>query len=120
MTTLLLRDSVEEMPAFTVSLNGIALHRRVVEKSIPCIQDFVRSPRFTQRDFFSDTGIILLVSAVNAAGSMRDQSTCEPWANVLPEGYEATLLDLRKAFDAALSDGKRHRIHRRDGSECAA
>ena len=99
MTTLFLRDSVEELPAFTVNLNGIAVSRRLVEKSIACIRDFVRSPRFTQRDFFSDIGINLLVSAINAAGSMRDQSTCEPCANVLPDGYEATLVDLKKAYD---------------------
>ena len=85
-----------------MSLNGIALHRRVVEKSIACIQDFVRSPSFIQRNFFSENGINLLVSAVNAAGAMRDQTTCGPWANVLPEGYEATLVDLRKAYDAVV------------------
>ena len=78
MTILFLRDSVEELPVFTVSLDGIALNRRFVEKSIACIQDFVRSSRFTQRDLFSDNGISLLVSAVNIAGSIRDQSTCEP------------------------------------------
>ena len=86
-------------PSSSLLLNGIATDRRVVEKSIACIQHFVKSPRFTQRDFFSDNGISLLVSAVNIAGSIRDQSTCEPWANVLPEGYEATLMDLRKAYD---------------------
>ena len=102
LTTLFLRDSVEDFPAFTVKLTGIGLSRRLVEKSIACIQDFVRSPRFTQRDFFSDNGVNLLVSAVNAAGSMRDQSTCEPWANVLPDGYEATLVDLRKAYDVVV------------------
>ena len=102
MTTLFLRDSVQELPAFTVSLNGIALNRRDVETSIAYVQSFVRSPRFTQRDFISDNGINLLVSAVNAYGSMRDQSTCEPWAQVLPEGYEATLVDLRKACDAVV------------------
>ena len=91
-----------ELSVFTVSLNGIALNRRVVETSIACAQSFVRSPRFTQRDFFSDNGINLLVFAVNAAGSMRDQLTCELWANVLPEGYEATLVDLRKAYDAVV------------------
>ena len=85
-----------------MSLNGIALHRRVVEKSIACIRDFARSPRFIQRDFFSDKGITLLASAVNAAGSMRDRSTCEPWVNVLPEGYEATLVDLLKVYDAVV------------------
>ena len=102
MTTLFLRDSVEELPAFTVKLNGIGLSHRLVEKSIACVQDFVRSTRFTQRDFFSDNGVNLLVSAVNAAGSMRDQSTCEPWASVLPDSYEATLVDLRKAYDVVV------------------
>ena len=102
MTNLSLRDSVEELPAFTVSLNGIALNRRVVERSIACVQSFGRSPRFTQRDFFSDNGINLLVSAIDAAGSIHDQSNCEPWANVLPEGYEATLVDLRKTYDAVI------------------
>ena len=119
MTTFFLRDSVEELPVFTVSLNGIALNRRVVETSFACVQSFVRSPRFTQRDFFSDSEINLLASAVNAAGLVRDQSTCEPWANVLPEGYEATLMDLRKRMMLWLSDGKRRGIHQRDSSDCA-
>ena len=102
MKTLFLQDSVEELPAFAVSLDGLALNRRVVETSIACVQSFVRSPRFTQRDFFSDNGITLLVSAVNAAGSLRDISTCEPWANVLPEGCQANLFDLKKAYDAVV------------------
>ena len=34
--------------------------------------------------------------------SVRDQSTCEPWANVLLEGYEATLVDLRTAYDVVV------------------
>ena len=102
LTTLFLRDSVEKLPAFTVGLNGTSLNRRVVERSIACVQSFVRLPRFTQHDFFSDNGINLLVSAIDAAGSIRDQSNCEPWANVLPEGYEATLVDLKKAYDAVV------------------
>ena len=102
MTTPFLRDSVEELPTFTVSLNGVTLSRRVVEQSITCVQSFVRSARFTQRDFFSDNGINLFVSAVNAAGWMREQSTCDPWANVLPEGCEATLVDIRKAYNVVV------------------
>ena len=64
------------------------------------MQSFVRSPQFTQRDIFSDNGIGLLASAVNAAGTMRAESSCEPCANVLPERYEATVVDLKKAYDA--------------------
>ena len=78
MTTLFLRDSIEELPAFTVSLDGAALNRRAVDTSIVCLQSIVRSPRFTQRDSFSDNGITLIVSAVKAAGSVRDKSTCVP------------------------------------------
>ena len=33
---------------------------------------------------------------------MREQSICDPWANVLPEGYEATLVDQRKAYDVVV------------------
>ena len=102
MTTLFLRVSAEELPAFTVRLNGIALNRGVVERSTSCVQSFARSPRFTQRDLSSDIGINLLVSAIDAAGSIREQSNCEPWANVPPEGYEAALIDLRGAYDAVV------------------
>ena len=113
MTTLFLRDSVEKLPVVTVSLDGVALDCRVVETSIACVKSFVPSPRFNQRDFFSDNGITLLVSAVNASVSIRDKSTCEPWVNVLPAGYEATLGDLRKAYDAVVV----RRTDARDTSE---
>ena len=33
---------------------------------------------------------------------MRDQSTCEPWASVLPDGHEAILVDLKKAYDVVV------------------
>ena len=102
MTTLFQRDSFEELPAFTVSLGGVALNCRLVETSIACMRSFVRSPRFTKRDFFSDNGINLLESAVNAAVSIRDKSIGKPGANVLPERYEATVVDLKTAYDAVV------------------
>ena len=102
MTNLFLRDSVEELPTFTASLVGVALNRRVVGASIACVQSFVRSPGFTQRDFFSDNGINHLASAVNAAGSIRDKSSLEPWANLLLEGYEATVDDLKREYGAVV------------------
>ena len=44
----------------------------------------------------------LLVSAINAAGSIRGKLIYESWANVLREGYEATVADLKKAYDAVV------------------
>ena len=78
------------------------MNRRVVEQSTACVQKFVRSAWFTQRDFFSDNGINLLVSVVDAAGSIRERPTFEPWTNVLPEDYEASIVDLRKACYAVV------------------
>ena len=48
-----------------------------------------------------------------AAGFILDKSTYEPWANVLPEGYEATVVDLKKAYDAIVV----RRKNARDTSE---
>ena len=102
MTTLFLRDSVEDCTKFSVNLDGVALNRRQVETSIACVQSFVRSPRCTQRHLSSDNGIGQLVSAISAAGTIREEPIFEPWANVLPQGYEATVVDLKKAYDAVV------------------
>ena len=62
----------------------------------------MRLPSFTQRDFFSDNEIGLLVSAISAAGTIREESSYEPWANVFPEAYEVSVLDLMRAYDAVV------------------
>ena len=120
MRTLFLWDSVEELPAFSESLDGVHLNRRLAEASIACVKSFVRSPRFTQRDFFSDNGIGLLVSVFKAAGSIREKLTYDPWVNVLPEGYEANVVDLKRAFDAVVVRQKdaRDTSERRFGLRC--
>ena len=67
------------------------------------MQSFVRWPRFNNlRDFFTDNGIGLFISAVSTAGTTREESFYEAWANVLPEGYETTVVDLRKAYEAVV------------------
>ena len=102
MTTLFLRDSLEELPTFSVNLDRVVMNRRLVEASIACVQSFVRSPRFTQRKFYSDIVIGLLVSAVKAAGTVHEELTYDPWVNVLPEGYEDTIVELKRAYDAVV------------------
>ena len=82
-----------ELPSTATSL---------VEASVACVQRFVRSPFFTQRDFCNDNGILLLVSAVNAAGTIREDSLYEIRANVLPEGREVTVVDLKRAYDTVV------------------
>ena len=57
----------------------------------------MRSPRFTQRDFFSDKETGLPTSAITAAETLREESWYKRWTGALPEGYEATIDDLKKA-----------------------
>ena len=44
----------------------------------------------------------MLRSAVAAAATVFEESSYEPWALVLPEGYEDTVVDLKKANDAVV------------------
>ena len=106
LTFLIPRDSIEELPKFSLKLDGVALSHQSIESSITCVQSFVWSPKFTQCDFFSDNGIVLLTPAVTAAGTIRGESSFKPWVHLLLEGYETTFDDLKKAHDAVVERRK--------------
>ena len=66
------------------------------------MQSFVRDPLFTQRDFFTDNGIAMLLSAVNLAGSVCEDCVYDSWTVILPEGYAAVVADLKRAYDVVV------------------
>ena len=68
-------------PAFTVSLDGAAIDLEKVKVAVPCMQDFVRHPLFTQRNFFCETGISMLNTAVAAADAVRHSSEFDAWVS---------------------------------------
>ena len=69
-------------PVFTVSLDGVAIEHEKVKGAVACVQDFVRHPLFTQRSFFSETGISMLNTAVTAADTVRNSSGFDPWGAI--------------------------------------
>ena len=73
-------------PVFTVSLDGVAIYHEKVKGAVACVQDFVRHPLFTQSNFFSDTGIGMLNTAVGAASAVLHSSELDPWGAI---GVEA-------------------------------
>ena len=85
-----------------MGLDRVAIDRRSVESTTACIQSFVRARGFTERDFSIDNGIGMLSSAVTAAATVCEESSYEPWANVMPEGYEAFVFHLEKAHDVVV------------------
>ena len=92
-------------PVFTVSLGGVAIDHEKVKGAVACVQDFVRHPLFTQRSFFSETGISMLNTAVTAADAVRNSDRFDPWGAI---GVEAGLIiaDLKSCRKKILSQRK--------------
>ena len=82
MTALIVKGPSEVHPAFTVSLDGVAIDHEKVKGAVACVQDFVCHPSFTQRSFFSETGIGMLNNAVTAADAVRNSSHFDPWGAI--------------------------------------
>ena len=95
----------EVHPVFTVSLDGVAIDHEKVKGAVACVQDFVRHPSFTQRSFFSETGIGMLNSAVSAADAVRNSAHFDPWGAI---GVEAgpVIIDLKSCREKILSQRK--------------
>ena len=81
----MVRAPSEVHPVFTVSLNGVAIDHEKVKWAVACVQDFGRHPLFTQRNFFSQTGISMLNTAVAAADAVRHSSELDPWCAIRVE-----------------------------------
>ena len=92
-------------PVFTVSLDGIAIDHAKVKGAVACVLDFVCHPSFTQRSFFSETGIGMLNTAVTAADAVRNSAHFDPWGAIDVEAGPA-IIDLKSCREKILSQGK--------------
>ena len=92
-------------PVFTVSLDGVAIDHEKVKGAVACVQDFVRHPSFTQRSFFSETGISMLNTAVTAADAVRNSARFDPWGAIDVEAGPV-IIDLKSCREKFLSQRK--------------
>ena len=101
----MMKGPSELHPVFTVSLDGVAIDHEKVKRAVACVQDFVRHPLFTQRSFFSETGIGMLNTAVTAADAVRNSDRFDPWGAI---GVEAgpVIADLKSCREKILSQRK--------------
>ena len=65
-----------------VSLNRVAIKEVEVRGALLCVQDFVRSQHFTQRSFFSDSGLTMLSESVAIADSITLSTVYATWSVV--------------------------------------
>ena len=93
------RGPAEEIPQLQLNLDRVTIDHRSIHSAICCLQSFVRDLLFTQQDFFTDNGISMLLSAVNVAGSVCEDSVYDPCVVISPEGYAAVVAGLKRAYD---------------------
>ena len=101
----MVRGPSELYPVFTVSLDGHSIDHEKVKGAVACVQDFVRHPSFTQRSFFSESGISMLNTAVTAADAVRNSDRFNPWGAVDVEAGPV-IADLKSCREKILSQRK--------------
>ena len=82
LTTLVIRGCPTQGEEFTISLDHVAIKKEEVRGVLLCVQDFVSSPHFTQRNFFSETGLTMLSESVAIADSFTSSPVYAPWSVV--------------------------------------
>ena len=60
LTALALRGPLPSGEKFSVTSDRVAIREDIVRGVLLCVQVFVRDPVFTQRSFFSETGVEML------------------------------------------------------------
>ena len=110
MTTLFQRGPVEKTSRFELNFDRVTISCHSIDSAICCVQSYVRNLLIAQRDFFTDNGISMLLSAVNIAGSVCEDSIYNPWNLILPEEYSAVVHDLKQSKDVVVP-------HRKDGRD---
>ena len=99
LTTLVIRGSPTQGEEFTISLDRVAIKREEVRGVLFCVQDFVWSPHFTQRNFFSETGLTMLSESAAIADSNMSSPVYAPWSVVESASANQVITDLCACWD---------------------
>ena len=102
LTALALRGPLPSGEKFTVCLDWVAIPENTVRGVLLCVQDFVRDPVFTQRSFFSDTGVEMLSEAAAISNSITSRSVYVPWSTVESESSARIISGLKTCFEKVL------------------
>ena len=117
LTALNVRGPVTSGERFTVNLDWVAIREEVVRGVLLCVQDFLRGPVFTQRSFFSETGVKMLSEAAAISDSIISSSLHAPWSEVENGSSAQIIADLKTGFEKALD---RRRVVKDTSEQCYA
>ena len=109
----MIRGSSTQCEDFSISLDRVAINKEEVRGVLHCVQDFFRSPHFTQRSFFSETGLSMLSESVATADSITSSPVYAPWSVVASASASHVISDLCACWDRVVL----RRRSARDSSE---
>ena len=76
--TFVMPGSPTQGEEFTIKLDRVAIKKEEMRGVLLCVQDFTRSPHFTQRNFFPETGLTMLSESVAIADSITSNPVYAP------------------------------------------
>ena len=82
LTALVIRGPATHDERFVIHLDSVAIKEGEVSGVLLCVQDFVQSPHFTQRNLFSESGLTRPSEYVAVADSITSSSVFAPWSLV--------------------------------------
>ena len=91
----MIRGSPTQCKDFSISLDRVAINKEEVRG----VQDFFRSPHFTQRNFFSETGLSMLSESVAIADSITSSPVYAPWSVVASASSSQVIADICSCWD---------------------
>ena len=99
LTTLVIHGPASQSQMFIVSLDCVGIKKEEVRGVLLCVQDSVRRPHFTQRNFFSESGFTMLSESVGIADSITSCPVYAPWSVVESTCASQVITDLCACWD---------------------
>ena len=94
MTALIVRGPVTCGGRFIINLDRVMISKDEVQSAILCVQEFLRSTHFTQRSFFSDSGIAMLTESAAVSDRITHSAVFEPWSQVETTSRSQVVVDV--------------------------
>ena len=102
LTALIVRGPVTCGERFNINLDRVMICEDKVHSAILSVQDFIRSPHSTQRNFFSDSGIARLAESAAISDRITRSAVFEPWSYVETTSRPQVVADVCGCVNEAL------------------
>ena len=99
LTALVSHDPATRGERFIVNLVRVAVKEEEMRGVLLCVQDIVRSPQFSQKSFFSDSGWTMLSESVAIANFVTPSPVYAPWSIAETACGGQVVSDLRACWD---------------------